>query len=82
MITAKQLRALMHANPFKPFRVHLSDGSHHDVLNHDAAFVEAGTLDIGVDLNAEGFAQDIIRCSILHITRIQDLPARKLRKAA
>ena len=74
MITAKQLRTQMRATPFKPFRVHLSDGGRYDVLNHDAAFVEAQTFDIGLHPNADGFAEDIVRCSILHITRLEDLP--------
>lgn len=77
MITAKQLREMMRANPFRPFRVHLPDGSHHDVLNHDSAFVEQSTLDIGLHPNSDGIAADLVRCAILHIVKIEDIPQKK-----
>ena len=65
----------MTANPFRPFRIHLSDGSHYDVANHDAAFVEQNTFDIGVNLDADGIAERLVRCSILHIVKLEDLEA-------
>jgi hypothetical protein len=77
MFTAAMLRQRMQANPFRPFRVFLSDGSHHDVLNHDSAFVEATAFDIGLNPNAEGFAQDIARRAILHIVKLEDIPQQK-----
>lgn len=77
MINAKQLREMIRADPFKPFRVHLSDGSSYDVLNHDSAFVEQNTLDIGLHPNADGIAADIVRFAILHIVKIEDIPQKK-----
>ncbi len=74
MITAKQIRELLQARPFKPFRICLSDGSHYDITNHDMAFVSQSTVEVGINLNADGFAEYIARCSILHITRLEDLP--------
>jgi hypothetical protein len=74
VITAKQIRELMQARPFKPFRIGLSDGTHYDVTNHDMAFVTKNTVEVGVNLDAEGFAECVARCSILHITRLEDLP--------
>ena len=75
MITAKQVRELITADPFKPFRLHLSDGSHHDVTNRDMAIVERNTIDIGVDLDPDGIAEGLVRCSILHIVKLEDLGA-------
>jgi hypothetical protein len=75
MITAKQVRDLITANPFKPFRIHKSDGSHHDVLNRDMAIVERNTIDIGVNLDPDGIAGGLVRCSILHIVKLADLEA-------
>jgi hypothetical protein len=69
------LRELITAQPFKPFRIYLSDGSHHDVTNHDMAIVERSTVDIGVNRDAEGIAEKLVRCSILHITRLEDIEA-------
>jgi hypothetical protein len=73
MITAEQIRVLMRANPFKPFRICLSDGSGYDILNHDMAMVGRNTVEVGVNPDAQGFAAYFARCSILHITKLEDL---------
>jgi len=75
MITARTLRERMNAQPFKPFRVCLSDGKTFDITNHDIAFVKATTVEIGVELDAQGFAEHCAECAILHITRLEDIPA-------
>jgi hypothetical protein len=74
MIVAKQIRELLNTQPFRPFRIHLSDGSHHDITNHDMAFVGKNTVEIGLNLDPDGFAEYFTRCSILHITKLEDLP--------
>ena len=75
MITARQLRQLMTANPFRPFRIHLSDGSHYDVTNHDVALIERNTVDIGLNLDADGIAEKLVRCAIIHIVKLEDIEA-------
>ena len=75
MITAKQVRDLITARPFKPFRIHLSGGSHHEVLIRDAAIVERNTIDIGINLHRNGIADRLVRCSILHILRLAGIVA-------
>jgi hypothetical protein len=74
MITAKQLRELLQAKPFRPFRICLSDGTQYDITNHDQAFVGRNTVEIGLNLDPDGFAEYFGRCSILHITKLEDLP--------
>jgi hypothetical protein len=74
MITAKQLRELITASPFKPFRVHLSDGTHCDITHHDMAIIEQNTLDIGLHRDDEGIVQRLVRCAILHVVKLEDLP--------
>jgi hypothetical protein len=74
MITAKQIRELLHAKPFKPFRICMSDGTHYDITNHDMAFVMKNTVEVGLNLDPDGFAEYAARCAILHITRLEDLP--------
>ena len=74
MITAKQIRELMQARPLQPFRIGLSDGTHYDITNHDAALVGKNTVEVGLDFDTDGFAEYFTRCSILHITRLEDLP--------
>jgi len=75
MITAKQVRDLITANPFKPFRIHLSDGSHYDVVNRDMAIVERNTVDLGVNLDPDGIAEKLVRCAILHIAKLEGIEA-------
>jgi hypothetical protein len=67
----------MNAQPFKPFRICLSDGKTFDIPNHDVAFVKSNTIEVGVELDASGFAEHCAECAILHITRIEDIPANK-----
>ena len=74
MITAKQLRELLQAKPFKSFRICLSDGTLYDITNHDMAFVGKNTVEVGLHLDPDGFAEYFARCSILHITKLEDLP--------
>jgi hypothetical protein len=73
MITSKQLREVLQAKPFKPFRICLSGGTHYDITNHDMAFVTKNTVEVGINLDADGFAEYVARCSILHITKLEDL---------
>ncbi len=75
MITPRQLRDLITAEPFRPFRIHLSDGAHFDVTNHDVAIVERSTVDIGVNRDEDGVAERLVRCAILHIVKLEDLEA-------
>jgi hypothetical protein len=67
----------MHAQPFKPFRICLSDGKCFDISNHDIAFVKSNTVEIGTELDAQGFAEHCAECAILHITRIDDISTAK-----
>jgi hypothetical protein len=78
MFTAQQLNNLLEAQLFKPFRIRMSDGKSYDVPKHDAAWVLRNEIVIGMDVDADGFAQFGRRCAILHITSIEDLrPAAK-----
>ncbi|MBM3831942.1 MAG: hypothetical protein FJ403_01455 [Verrucomicrobia bacterium] len=75
MITAKQVRDLITADPFRPFRIHLSDGSHYDVTHRDMAIVEKNTIDVGINVDSDGIAGGLVRCAILHIVRLADIEA-------
>jgi len=73
MITAVELKERMHAQPFKPFRLCLSDGKTYDINNHDMAWVIRGTVYVGINLDANDLAERAAQCAILHITRLEDL---------
>ena len=75
MFTARILKDKMLAQPFKPFRIHLSDGKTYDVPNHDAAFVKSSVIEVGLDLDRNGLARRSSDCSILLIASIEELQA-------
>jgi hypothetical protein len=75
MFNAKEIKDLMDAKPFRPFRIHLSDGSSYEINNHDAAFVTRGSVEVGLDPDADGIAGRIVRCAIIHISRVEELQA-------
>jgi hypothetical protein len=77
MITARNLRDRLNAQPFKPFRLRLSDGKSFDIINHDMAWVKEGAIEIGIELNRQGFAVHTAECAILHITRVEDIARDK-----
>ncbi len=52
----------------------MSDGTHRDITHHDMAWVTKNTVEVGLNLDADGFAEYVARCSILHITKLEDIP--------
>ena len=77
MITAIELKERMHAQPFKPFRLCLSDGKTYDINNHDMAWVIRGAVYVGINLDSNDLAERAAQCAILHITRLEDLAPAK-----
>ena len=75
MFNARQIRGLLNATPFVPFRIRTSDGQAYDVPNHDAAMVKQNAVEIGLDLNRDGIAARSVHCAYLHIASIEDLQA-------
>jgi hypothetical protein len=72
VFTAQNIKDLMDAKPFKPFRICLPDGKAYEVPNHDAAWVTRDYVEIGTHLDSAGFAENVARCAIIHITRIEE----------
>jgi hypothetical protein len=77
MMTALQLRERLNEQPFRPFRITMSDGRSFEIPNHDAAFVKKNTIEIGMHLDVNSFSEKYIACAILHITSIEDISADK-----
>jgi hypothetical protein len=71
-----QLRERMNENPFRPFRITLSDGRSFSIPNHDVVFVKKNSVLIGLELDSNSFAEKYVECAILHITSLEDnIPA-------
>ena len=75
MVKPEQIRELLTAKDFKPFVIHLSDGAHYEITNHDMILVGRNDIHIGIGLDQVGIAERFVRCAIMHITRIEDLQA-------
>jgi hypothetical protein len=75
MFTAKEIKELMESKPFRPFKIHLSDGSSYEVTNHDMAMVSRNSVDIGIHRDPDGVAERFVRCAIIHINKIEELQA-------
>jgi hypothetical protein len=73
MMTAALLKQRMEAHPFRPFRIHMSDGKSYDITNHDAMFVKRNVVEIGTDLDADSIAERFMPCAILRITSVEEL---------
>jgi hypothetical protein len=70
------LLRLIRAQPFQPFRIHLTNGRTYDVRHPDLAVVGRSTMFVGApaaDLTIRVYDQfDIV--SLLHINHIEPLP--------
>jgi len=75
MITALELKERMDAQPFKSFRICVSDGKTYDITHHDMMFVKRNAVLIGIDLDSHSIAERLVECALIHITRIEDMPA-------
>jgi len=72
----EEIKALLVAKEFKPVAIHLSDGAHYEITNHDMVLVGRTHIHIGIG-DASGIAENVVRCAIVHITRIEDIQPAK-----
>jgi hypothetical protein len=76
MIRVTELRERMQGNPFRPFRIHTSDGKAYDITNHDMMFIKRNGVEIALDLDANAVAERFAKVALLHITALEDLAAQ------
>ena len=67
----------MQESPFRPFRIHTSDGKCYDIINNDMMFIKRNGVKIALDLDANSVAERFAKCALLHITCIEDLAEAK-----
>ena len=81
MITASRIREYLDRRPFRPFRVFLSDGSHHEIPHPEFAWVFGGRIFIGLPgkgaANGNGKVKEL---ALLHVTRVEELAQPKSKK--
>jgi hypothetical protein len=73
MFTALQFKERLNQNPFKPFRIYMSDGKYYDITNHDVAMVKRHALEVGIDPDQDSVSGRFVECALLHITRVEEL---------
>lgn len=69
-MTAEEIRDHPMRRPFVAYRVHLTDGSHHDVRHPEMAFLTRYSLEIAAD-NQGPIPERVHYCSLLHIARVE-----------
>ncbi len=79
-MTQKDIRELIHFQPFKPFRLHLADGKALPIPHPDFVLVAADYLVVAAVLPGD-VPGDINLVPYEHIVRVE-MPPRKGRKAA
>jgi hypothetical protein len=66
---------MLRQQPFKPFRIYMSDGSSYDIKHPEVAWLTRYYIEVAID-EKDGIPDHGVRCDILHITRVEDLMRR------
>ena len=77
MMRPQDILKLLRAQPFRPFRIALSDGSQYDLRHPELAFVERSVMTIGIP-GPGGLEQPLERTmtvALLHINKAKPLDA-------
>ncbi len=69
-MSPEDLRALLQARPFQPFRLYLTDGSFFDVRHPDLAMPTRRTVVIGIG-GSDLIPDRAITLALIHIVRIE-----------
>jgi hypothetical protein len=81
MMTIKRIREYLTATPFRPIRVHLSDGSHHDIPHPEFAWSIGNRLYVARVVKGRGADDPAVEeLAVLHITHIEPLTKPKAKK--
>jgi len=73
MITAQNIRELLNEKPFHPFRLHLSDGTAHEVPHPEWAWLVGNRVFVAERRGKKADDWSVQQLSILHITQLQEL---------
>ena len=70
-----EIRDQLRREPFEPFRLHVTDGAHYDILHPETCMVGLRTTAVGVPASPESVLWDrLVQVDNLHITRIEPIP--------
>ena len=81
MMTPQRIKELLSQEPFRPFRIFLSDGSSHIVPHPEFAWVYGARMFIGSPTNGSPDAVGPLKeLAILHVTRVEERRPHKPKK--
>lgn len=81
MFTTKRIREYLDERPFRPIRLHLADGSFHDVPHPEFAWLVGARLYVAKVVKDRGPDDPQVKeLAILHLTRIEPLGKTKTRE--
>jgi hypothetical protein len=81
MLTVSRLREYLAKTPFQPFRIFLSDGSHHDVPHPEFAWLVGSRLYVAKVVKERGPDDPRVdELAILHIMRFEPLSRQEAKK--
>ena len=72
---AEELMTLIRRQPFRPLRVHLTNGHIYELQHPDQIIVRRGSIDIAAKSDPDtGVTDRVDYCSLLHVVRVEELP--------
>lgn len=76
MFTYEDLRGRLKEQPFKPFRIIVSEGLRYDIGHPELVFVGLNDMMVGFDTpSAPGAYSRVTRVAYIHVVALEDLPA-------
>jgi hypothetical protein len=72
----EDLIRLLHAAPFEPFRIYVTDGAHYDIRHRELCMPGARSIAIGIrDTTLSHIVYErLVQVALVHITRLEPLP--------
>ena len=76
-MTMDEASSLLHARPFVPLRIHITDGKSFEVRHPEFVWVLRHRLDIAILSDAaKGVVDHVERCFFQHFVRVEELESR------
>ncbi len=72
-VRLREIRSQLEHEPFRPFRICISDGTEHVVLNPKFVLLSRRTLYVGVPEDAEDVPERVKLYDAMHITRVEPI---------
>lgn len=72
-MTRQEIERWINRKPFKPFRVHTSQGKSFDITHAYQTILTGTNLVVGIEPDAFGRVKSTTYCEILKVLRIEDI---------